>query len=135
MATRGVTADIGHGTTVTWNGDSFCIQSIKGPSVEVDVVESTTSCSTDGWKEFFGGLLDAGTLDVEINLDPNFSPAFGVKAPLTMNFPIPAGGSSGASFACDAILVGMEDSVDTAGKMMQTIKFKLSGKPTSTSSS
>jgi hypothetical protein len=60
---------IGYGTTLAGSSLSTVVEvtNISGPSIEVDDIEFTNMDSTSARKEFLAGLVDSGTLDIEIN--------------------------------------------------------------------
>lgn len=43
--------------------------SIGGPNVSVDMIDTTVLGSAEGWREFIPGLLDGGSIDIEMCLN------------------------------------------------------------------
>ena len=67
-------ATFGHGTTLSWNGNTVAENvTIGGISFAADSIEVTTHDSTGRHKEFIAGLVDAGTLPISGYFDPTDS--------------------------------------------------------------
>jgi hypothetical protein len=47
------------------------VKSITGPNIQRGTHETTDMQSPDGWKQFIGGLVDAGEVSFEANLLPS----------------------------------------------------------------
>jgi len=45
------------------------VVSIGGPNVSVDMIDTTVLGSADGWREFIPGLLDGGSIEIEMCLN------------------------------------------------------------------
>ena len=131
MAIIGEFADIGWGIELDWNGNTYClIDTVNGPTPEIDSVEKTTSCSEEAWMEFIAGMINPGTLQVTINLDPDnpVEPERTVRS-LTLRFPPKTGQTNGATFVSDAHLKSMPTTAPLNGRMTQHVTWQLSGKP------
>lgn len=125
MSTYGASADIGHGTTLTWATNTVDLISLSVGELTADAVESTHSASTSKWKTFFAGLKDAGSIEATINFAITEASGFTVatSGTLTVNF-------TGGSFSCSAVLTGYSVDVPIDGRMTAKCKWKLSGVPT-----
>jgi predicted secreted protein len=109
------------------------VTNISGPGRSRETYDVTAHDSPDGWREFIGGLKDAG----EVSFDLNFNPAVHVpiadaeyaKATPTnwkLTFP------EGSVWAFAAILTSDESSAPHDGKLEGSVTLKISGKPTFT---
>lgn len=107
------------------------VLSISGPSLERETYDVTAHDSTDGWREFIGGLKDGGEVEFDVNYDPD------EHAPLTLDdfegddpiawelaFP------SGSTWEFDGILTSAESEAPHDGKLEGSFTIKVSGKPT-----
>lgn len=127
--------DIGHGCTVTFSGFVGVYQEIDGPGLERDAVETTHMTSTSGYREFIPGLIDAGEVTAPLNFDPNTNPPIASAAgTLTITWPIPDGGSTGATWACSAFVTSYKPTAPVDDRMTCEITWKLTGVPTFTDS-
>lgn len=45
------------------------VTNVSGPEIERETYDVTAHDSVDGWREFAGGLKDAGEVSVEVNFD------------------------------------------------------------------
>jgi len=62
------------GTTLARNGNTIAeINNIGGLDLKMDTIDVTTHDSTSGFREFLGGLIDAGEVSIEGNLYPGDS--------------------------------------------------------------
>src|SRR3990172_3042760 len=128
MAILGQYGNIGYGTYLTFKGNTYCVQSIEGPSTEIpDDIEITHSCSTA--KQYVPGILDNGELTMEILFDPQnpvvpdrttnqLVVVFPRKDPLS-----PVVGK----FICQAFVKSAPVSVPNQDKMTQSVTFRLTG--------
>ena len=68
----------GFGTTIAYSTDGGTTytdiggihDTISGPELSADAVEVTDHDSADGWREYIGGLKDAGEVGFKVNWDP-----------------------------------------------------------------
>jgi hypothetical protein len=158
-------ADIGYGVQVSFTpwtdalgtspGTTIAIGEItdvSGPSMSKEAVEATHTDSPSnyvpgwtgaptadlaqtGWLEFIDGMIDAGELSLDVNLDPDVIPmVIFAKGELLVEFPLPQGLSTPATFTCDAVCTAYDETVPVKSKMSAKITFKLSGRPTFTAS-
>ena len=127
-------ADIGHGTTFTWDGSGstkeYAVLSVGGPKLSADAVEKTNSNSTGLWREFMAGLKDAGEASMEINFDPDKPITVGTEGSLVIKFPKKTGNTNGATFTCNAVCTGFEVTDPIDDRMTANVSFKLTGAPT-----
>jgi len=124
MGTLGSNADIGHGTTISWSGDTINFTTLKIGDSEVDVVETTHSATTSKWKTFIAGLKDAGSITFTLNFAVTEAPSLveGETGSLVVNL-------VGGSFTATAILRKRGVDVPIDGRMTASVEFKLSGVP------
>lgn len=60
----------GHGCTLTIGGTAVGnITSISGPSIKRDAIDISTMDSTQKYREFIPGMIDAGEVTAELNYD------------------------------------------------------------------
>ncbi|KOG22001.1 phage tail tube protein [Streptomyces viridochromogenes] len=111
------------------------VTNLGGPEIERETYDVTAHDSTDGWREFVGGLKDGGEVSVEVNYDPRDHDTlvadFEDDAPrdYKMVFPTQAGGGN---WAFKAILKGFKQEAPVDDKFTGELTFKVSGKPTIT---
>jgi predicted secreted protein len=108
------------------------VTSIKGPDIKRDTIDVTAHNSTDGWKEFVGGLKDAGEVSIDINYDPaqhdalvedfedteprNYKLVFPTSPAVEWNFP--------------AVLTEFSAEAPYDDKLSASLTLQVSGKPT-----
>lgn len=46
------------------------VTNLSGPEIERETYDVTAHDSPNGWREFIGGLKDAGEVSIEVNFDP-----------------------------------------------------------------
>ncbi|MFI8830548.1 phage tail tube protein [Streptomyces afghaniensis] len=108
------------------------VTNLSGPEIERETYDVTAHDSVDGWREFIGGLKDAGEVSVEVNYDPrvhdDLIADFEDTAPRSykMVFPDQAGGGN---WAFKAILKGFSQEAPVDDKLSAELTFKVSGKP------
>ena len=128
-------ADIGHGATITFSGFTAEYQEIDGPSIERDAVETTHMTSTGGYRTFMPGMIDMGEVTCQVNFDPNTNPPqAGAAGTLTITWPVPEGGSTGAQWSCSAFVTGYKPTAPVDDRMTAEITWKLTSVPTFTDS-
>lgn len=128
--------DIGHGASLAFGSFSGNIISIDGPGLSVDDVETTHLLSAGGTKEFIPGLEDSGEVTAEIHFDPDEDdPRDEGVATLTITFPVPAGLTSGATWAASAYVNQYAPSTPVDDLMKASIKWRLTGVVTMTNAS
>lgn len=128
-------ADEGFGTTITFQS-GFCAEvlEVSWDGIERNAIDTTHMTTTEGWMTFLpSDLQDPGELTVELQFDPDESPPIEAAAEtVTVTFPIPAGGSVAATWACSGFLTGMSAAVPHNDKMTASVTIKFSGEPTFT---
>lgn len=136
MADQGKTADIGYGVTLSYDSQTYYVLSVDNAfNLSCDDIENAHSGITDKWKEFFAGLKDAGEVGITINHNPDHVPTVGgTNKTLTLNFPVPSGKTTGATFACSAYVKTYSGGTPVGDKKTAQVTWKLSGKPTWTPS-
>ncbi|MFF8942843.1 phage tail tube protein [Streptomyces sp. NPDC014864] len=106
------------------------VTSVKGPEIERETYDVTAHDSANGWREFIGGLKDAGEVTISINYDPSVHDVlvadFEDTAPRNykMVFPQALG-----EWALKLILTGFSQEAPVDDKLSAELKFKVSGKP------
>lgn len=95
-------ADVPHGTTITFGTSSFTAQitSIQSDGESRPVVDITHYGITGNRRKMPGNLTDPGTISMTVLYDPNTQPPIaGAVETITITFPVPSGGSTGATLA------------------------------------
>jgi predicted secreted protein len=101
--------------------------------VKVDTIETSTHDSAEQWREFIGGMKDAGELKMEVNYDPA---AHGVifdaigGDPRNHKITLVDAGAAVVTFA--AVITGFQAGAPYDDKMSGSVTLKVSGKPTIT---
>lgn len=99
-------------------------------AAKADTIDATNEQSPGGWKEFIGGLIDAGTGELEINLVPGGAAeatlvsVLGTAQSWRVVFP------NGAYVGFTAILSDYAPATPIDGKITASVKYKISGQPT-----
>jgi predicted secreted protein len=99
-------------------------------AVKVDTIDTSSHDSADQWREFIGGMKDAGELQMDINYDPAlhgtiFSNVGG--DPLSHKITLTDAGAAVVTF--DAIITGMKAEAPFDDKLAATVTLKVSGAP------
>ncbi len=123
--------DVGFGITLTFSSGFFAeITNVDG-SMSRDPVDTTHSTTTGGYKTFIpSDLIDHGEVEVELHFDPDVGtgiPIDGAAETVTITFPTPVGGSSGATWAASGFLTNFSFSAPIDDKMTANATLKLSG--------
>lgn len=108
------------------------VTSVSGPEIERETYDVTAHDSTDGWREFIGGLKDGGEVSLELNYDPEKHDSlvadFDDAAPRSYKMVFPAA-AGGGSWALELILTGFSQEAPVDDKLTAELTFKVSGKP------
>lgn len=108
------------------------VTSVKGPEMERDTYD-VTAHDGDGWKEFIGGLKDAGEVSLDINYDPSVHDDlvedFEDDEPRDYKLVFPGGLGT---WELKMLLTGFSQEAPVDDKLGAELKFKVTGKPTIT---
>lgn len=111
------------------------VTSLSGPEIERETYDVTSHDSVDGWREFIGGLKDAGEVSAEINYDPrvhdDLIADFEDTEPRSYKMVFPAQAGAG-SWTFKAVLTGFSQEAPVDDKLSAELTWKVSGKPTIT---
>ena len=112
------------------------LTNISGPSISVDTIDVSAHDSSDAYREFVAGLIDAGEISVEGNLlrstaanDILSQLTARTSTKATIMFP-----SKIYWYSTGVHVTGFETDAPFDGKIGFTASMKLSGKPTMSSS-
>jgi len=127
----GIALQRGDGVTPT---EAFAtiakVTNVSGPEIERETYDVTAHDSEDGWREFIGGLKDAGEVSIEINYDPSVHDDlvadFEDTAPRNYKLVFPGGLGT---WALKLILTGFSQEAPVDDKLSAELTFKVSGKP------
>ena len=126
-ATIGFGSDFKRGTTTVGE-----ILSIGAPSLSRDVIDVTHMNSPERWREFIGGLKDAGEATVTLQSSPASTgyqamvADFDNDSPESYSIDFP----DGSSWTFTALITGLETSDPVEDKIETSATFKITGKPT-----
>lgn len=127
-------ADVGSGATITFGTSAWTgsLISINGQDIARAVVETTALATTVAKTFMPGDLYDAGGWDIEFYLNPNEPPPITAAAEtITVTFPIPAGGATGATAAASGFVSKWSPSVGGVDEVLKgKMTVKLSGQIT-----
>jgi len=126
-------ADEGFGTTISFSSGFLAeVQSVSLSGYERNAIETTHMTSTNGWRTFQpSDLKDPGTLSLDISFRPNDNiPITGAAETVTVTFPVPSGGSTGATLACSGFLTKFDFTDPMDERMTATCELKLTAAPT-----
>jgi predicted secreted protein len=113
------------------------VNDLGGPSLTLETIDVTSHDSSNGWREFIGGLLDGGEVSFTINYIPTnatHNNTSGLIADLrnrvVRNFQLvfPDGGSTTWVFA--ALVTSFEPSEAIDSQITADVTLKVSGAPT-----
>lgn len=126
--------DDGSGTiTYTAIGN---ITTVTPPATSRETIDVTAHDSPDAWMEFLGGLKDGGEASLELNYDPTehdtLLDEYAKDSPTDYRVVFPDSAQSQWEFK--AILTGFEPEAPYDDKLTASLTFKVSGKPTFSSS-
>lgn len=129
-------AQIGYGLTFgIYNGSTYTnvgeVTGCKPPSFSRDAVETTHMLTTDKYRTYIPGLLDAGEATISINYDASSSDVViaAMEAATLGQFKITFGDTNAVVFS--AVVTSYDISeVTPDAKQTASATFKVSGKPT-----
>lgn len=123
--------DVGTGATLGFGTTLFTanIQSMSWGGIEREKVPSSHLLTVGGRTFIVGKLYDPGDLTVEIQYDPNDRPPFDQpEETVTLTYPIPAGGSTGAKHSGTGFITNWTPGqLDIDGMMISTFVISWSG--------
>jgi len=126
-------AEIGTSTAIVFGTSSFShtLLDVSWDSQTREAIE-TSHMGTTGYRTFMpGDLVDPGEISMEIEHDPDEPPPITLVAePITITFPLVAGGSTAATWACSGFITSFSASVPMEDKMVSSVSVKLTGTPT-----
>lgn len=122
-----------HGTVLTIGSAIAGLTSISGPSITADTIDVTTHDSTDGFREYVGGLRDGGEVTVEGQLqtaaDSNtligLLESGAVTSGATIAFPT----TPAQTFTFDCIVTAFSTDAPHDGSLTFSATMKVTGKP------
>ncbi len=110
------------------------VVNISGPSLSRDTVDATNHASTSRWKEFIGGLRDAGEVTVELQFDPDSTGHADLRSDLAVdavhNYRIIFTDPTPTQWTFAALVTRFEPRAPHDEKLTATVSLKLSGVPT-----
>lgn len=105
------------------------VTNISGPGITRETFETTGHDSPGGYREFVGGLKDAGEVSLDVNYQPSVHDVFvedlDDENPRNYNLVFP----DGTEWAFPAIMTNFEVSAPFDDKLTATVTFKVTGKP------
>lgn len=127
--------DSGYGIAITFSSGFFAeILNVDWSGMSREAIDTSHATTTNGWMTFIpAGLQDPGELSVEINFDPDDTPPIdGAAETVTVTFPTPVGGMTGATWAASGFMTSFEPSAPIDDRMTATSSIKFSGAVTFT---
>jgi len=126
---------LGHGTILAIGAATIGnITSISGPNISRDSIDISTMDSTNKWREFIPGMLDAG----EVTFDVNYDGADGATAN-DLNAALAAAASTilitcidTSTFSCSGFVTALGTAIPFDDKITQSVTIKLTGAMTYT---
>ena len=122
--------DIGTGASIAFGTSNFTaeVMSINGNDISRPSIDSS-HLGTTGARTFLpGDLVDNGSVELEINFDPDEQPPIaGAAETITVTFPTPPGGSTPADAEFSGFVTNWSWGVPLEDKMTATITLKISG--------
>lgn len=122
-----------HGTILTVGSAVAGLTSITGPTIEAETIDVTTHDSTDGFREYVGGLRDGGEVAVEGQLqDAASSNALLTllsNGTITESATIVLPTTPTQTFTFDCIVTAFELDAPFDGSLTFSATFKVTGKP------
>lgn len=111
------------------------ITAASGPELSKETIDVSDMDSSTRFKEFVGGMIDAGNFTVELNYSPTITTNLVSYATATANacwgIYLPAQGGTASGWAAMGLVDKLgHPSADTGGKLNQSMSIKISGVPT-----
>lgn len=131
MATN---AAIGYGSSFgIHNGSAYVdvaeVTNITWPGYARDAIDATHMASTDSFREYIAGLMDAGEATIEMNFVPSASDVI-VAAMVAGVGMFQIEHPNGVKLQFSAVVTGYEPGMPLDDKMTASATFKVTGKPT-----
>lgn len=102
-----MTADVGTGTTIVFATSGFAagILDVNEDEISRAVIDKTVMASTGNRRKMPGDLVDWGDVTFEFEFDPDEQPPISAAPEtITITFPVPSGGSTGATLAGEGFI-------------------------------
>jgi predicted secreted protein len=120
----------GHGTTLAIGGTTIGnIISISGPEEARDSIDISTMESTNKWREFIPGMLDAGEVTAEVNFDGTTTSAL-LAAQLTQSaqaIVITFSDTDTATITGSGFITSLGHAIPFDDKVTQSVGMKFTG--------
>ena len=130
--------DTAGGTSYTTIGH---VKDVTGPNISRGTIDITDHDSTDGFREFFGGLVDGGEVTFQIGLDHEAAAHSGLWASFSSSTEVPWAWlitfnvfSGTYTWAFDGFLTALSPGAPMEGQNVWDLTVKVTGKPTLTAS-
>lgn len=123
-------SDIGTGTLMTFGTSSFSarIESVDGPSMHRDAIETTHMATTSNKTFMPGDLVDRGEINITFHHDASLTPPIASAAEtVTITWPIPSGLTNGATWAASCFMTDYSPTSEIEGLMTAKATLKVSG--------
>ena len=122
----------GQGTSVAFTtaGAVACLRSLTLPEWSMEEIESSCLSDTGFGKKIVGDLVDAGNVSMTMVFGLDDSPVTptGVPDTITVTFPVPPGGTTGATLSGTGYVSSCTlPEVTIGGLLEQTIVFTFDG--------
>jgi len=113
------------------------VTDIGGPKLKLNPIEMTSHDSTAGWKEFIGGLLEAGEMSFDLNFMPvnaTHSYTSGLINDMVnrtlRNFQLVFPDTGTTTWAFSALVTSFETKEPIDDKLGASVTLQISGQPT-----
>lgn len=130
----GIQLERGDGQTTETFTAIANITNVEGPDSKRDTYDVTAHDTSDGYREFIGGLVDPGEVKVTLNYDPSEHESLRAdlrdSAPRNYKIVYP---NSGGQIAVKLLLTELNPKAPVDDKWTADVTFQASGKPTYTS--
>ncbi len=129
--------DVFTGTTLTFGTSGFTCELLGAtlPGANRPAINTSHAGTTDAHTKIPGKLIDWGQLEFEFNFDSDVEPPLdGAVETVTITFPVPSGGTTGATVVGSGFFVGFTMTGANEEKMTATATIEWSGDLTWTDS-
>jgi len=135
---QGTLLKIGDGATPTEGFTTIAeVNDLGGPALALEAVDVTNHSSLEGWKEFIGGLLDAGEVSFSINYQPTHATHNNttglirdMRTRTKRNFQLVFTDSGNTTWSFTALITGFEPTEPTDAQLTADCTLQVTGKPT-----